>query len=127
MQSSNFTTIAVHGGSETDPVNGAVNPAIVTSATFAARFGDIGFSAAGTNEKKVQYVYAREGHPNSRELEARLALLEGGEAALAFGSGIGAISGLLLHKLDPGDHLIMSDISYAGTAEFARGFRLLDS
>ena len=122
MQCPSFTTVAVHGGTETDPVTGAVSPAIVTSATFAARFGNIGFSASGTNEEKAQYVYAREGHPNGRELEARLALLEGGEAALAFGSGIGAISGLLLHKLDPGDHLIMSDISYAGTAEFARGF-----
>lgn len=122
MKNVKFSTRAVHGGARVDHETGAVSPSIVTSATFRSPYGDIGFSAAGTNEDVAQYVYAREGHPNSRELEVRLALLEGGEAALAFGSGIGAISGLLLHKLDPGDHLIMSDVSYAGTAEFARNF-----
>ncbi len=122
MNTAKFSTSAVHGGARTDHETGAVSPSIVTSATFEARFGDIGFSAAGTNEDVAPYVYAREGHPNSRELEERLAVLDGGEAALAFGSGIGAISGLLLHKLDPGDHLVMSDISYAGTAEFTRSF-----
>ena len=122
MIAARFNTKAVHGGAKTDHATGAVSPSIVTSVTFEAPFGDIGFSAAGTVEDAAPYVYAREGHPNSRELEQRLALLDGGEAALVFGSGIGAISGLLLHKLDPGDHLVMSDITYAGTAEFARSF-----
>jgi canavanine-gamma-lyase len=69
----------------------------------------------------VTYAYAREGHPNGRQLEQKLASLEGGEDAVVFASGIGAISGLMLHLLDPGDHAIISDISYAGAAEFVRG------
>jgi cystathionine gamma-synthase/methionine-gamma-lyase len=32
-----------------------------------------------------------------------------------------AITGLLLHLLGPGDHLVLSDVCYAGAAEFARG------
>ena len=122
MNAPSFDTCAVHSGVRKDEKTGAISPSIVTSATFEAPFGEIGFSAAGTNEEVAPFVYAREGHPNSRELEERLAALEGGDSALVFGSGIGAISGLLLHKLDPGDHLVMSDISYAGTAEFARNF-----
>ena len=117
-----FATQAVHGGMKRDATTGAVSPGIVTSATFAAPFGAIGFSAAGTDQAIAPFVYAREGHPNSRQLEERLTLLDCGEAGLAFASGMAAISGLLLHRLDPGDHLVMSDISYAGTAEFARGF-----
>jgi cystathionine gamma-synthase/methionine-gamma-lyase len=41
---------------------------------------------------------------------------------VTFSTGIGAITGLILHLLDPGDHLVVSDVSYAGTAEFAHGF-----
>ena len=41
---------------------------------------------------------------------------------MSFSTGIAAITGLMLHKLGPGDHVVISDVSYAGTAEFARGF-----
>ena len=115
-------TLAVHAGVSADPITGAVGPSIQTPVTFASRYGDIGFSAAGTVEDKVPFAYAREGHPNAQQLERRLAALEGGADAVAFASGIGAISGLLLMLLNPGDHLVVSDITYAGTAEFVRGF-----
>ena len=36
---------------------------------------------------------------------------------MAFASGMGAISGLMLHCLEAGDHLVMSDIAYAGASE----------
>jgi methionine-gamma-lyase len=117
-----FATQAIHVGVEADPLTGAVGPSIVTSCMFTAEFGDIGFSAAGTNEDKVPYAYAREGHPNSAQLERKLAILDEAEDAVVFSSGIAAISGLLLQELSPGDHVLISDVSYAGTAEFARGF-----
>ncbi|HEX8821163.1 MAG TPA: aminotransferase class V-fold PLP-dependent enzyme [Archangium sp.] len=59
--------------------------------------------------------------PTVRTLEKRLADLEGGEDALCFASGMAAITGLLLHLLKSGDHLVLSDVCYAGAAEFARG------
>lgn len=117
-----FDTLAVHGGVEVDAETGEISPSIRTSVTFAAEYGTIGFSASDTDEEVVPFAYAREGHPNAAQLEKRLALLDGGDAAVTFATGIGAITGLILHLLDPGDHLVVSDVSYAGTAEFTRGF-----
>jgi cystathionine beta-lyase/cystathionine gamma-synthase len=115
-------TIAVHGGANVDASTGAITPSITTSVTFAAEYGAVGFSASDTDQELVPFAYAREGHPNAKELEERLALLDGAEGAVTFSTGIGAITGLILHLLDPGDHIVVSDVSYAGTAEFARGF-----
>ena len=122
--SSKLATLAVHAGVTPQPVTGAIAPDISMAANYASRFGEIGFSAEGTKLDKVSFAYAREWHPNGRQLEEKLASLEGGEDAVVFASGIGAISGLFLHLLDPGDHVLVSDISYAGTAEFARGLLL---
>ncbi|MGE0237086.1 MAG: PLP-dependent aspartate aminotransferase family protein [Parvibaculaceae bacterium] len=119
--SDKLATLAVHAAVRPHPVTGAIAPDISMAANYAGRFGEIGFSAEGTDLDKVSFAYAREWHPNGRQLEEKLAALEGGEDAVVFASGVGAISGLLLHLLDPGDHVLVSDISYAGTAEFARG------
>lgn len=116
-----LSTLAVHAAVRPHPVTGAIAPDISMAANYASRFGDIGFSAEGTQLDKVTFAYAREWHPNGRQLEEKLAALEGAEDAVVFASGIGAISGLFLHLLDPGDHVLVSDISYAGTAEFTRG------
>lgn len=117
-----FATRAVHAGATPNPITGAIAPDISVSANYACRWGELGFSAEGTDESSIEFAYQREAHPNGRQLERRLASLEGGEDALVFASGIAAISGLLLHLLSPGDHLLLSDVSYAGSAEFARGF-----
>lgn len=117
-----FRTRAVHAGIAADPTTKAIGPNIATSTNFAARFGEVGFSAEGTVEEAVPFAYAREGHPNAQQLEEKLADLDGGEDAVSFATGIAAITGLLLHRLGPGDHAVISDVSYAGTAEFVRGF-----
>jgi len=116
-----FETRAVHAGIEANPVTGAIAPDISVAANYACRWGELGFSSEGTDESKIDFAYQREGHPNARQLEIKLASLEGGESAVVFASGVGAISGLLIHLVAPGDHLVVSDISYAGTAEFVRG------
>src|SRR5690606_21234900 len=66
------------------------------------------------------YFYSRWATPTVDALERKLALLEGGEAAVAFASGMAAASALFLHLLRAGDHLLVSDICYAGVAELAR-------
>ncbi|MDQ2655313.1 MAG: aminotransferase class I/II-fold pyridoxal phosphate-dependent enzyme [Chloroflexota bacterium] len=111
-------TQAVHGGVVPDPVTGAIAPVISPAVNFAAKFGEIGLSAAGSDTDA--FVYSREGHPNGRQLEQRLALLEGGEEALVFASGMAAIAALCLQLLDAGDHIIVGDVSYAGSAELLR-------
>lgn len=116
-----FATHAIHGGREAARGARPVNPGIVTSVNFAANFGEIGFSAESTVAEGAPFAYAREGHPTGRQLERRMALLEQGADAVAFSSGMAAISGLFLHLLGPGDHVVVTDVSYAGTAEFSRG------
>jgi methionine-gamma-lyase len=67
------------------------------------------------------YVYTRWANPTVHQLEEKLASLEGGETAVAFGTGMGAATALLLHRLASGDHLVVSDVAYAGVAELVRG------
>ena len=97
-----------------------LNTPLVLSTTFRAEPEGVGFSAADLGEESP-FFYARWSTPTVRTLERRLADLEGGEDALCFASGMAAITGLLLHLLKPGDHLVLSDVCYAGAAEFARG------
>ncbi|MFE5481840.1 trans-sulfuration enzyme family protein [Streptomyces sp. NPDC056527] len=61
------------------------------------------------------YVYGRRGNPTVRALEQTLAGLEGGASALAFASGMGAISGVLLALLRPGDRVVAQRCLYGGT------------
>ncbi|MEU8616391.1 aminotransferase class I/II-fold pyridoxal phosphate-dependent enzyme [Streptomyces sp. NPDC048623] len=61
------------------------------------------------------YVYSRRGNPTVRALEQTLAGLEGGAGAIAFASGMGAISGVLLALLKPGDRVVAQRCLYGGT------------
>lgn len=115
-----FSTRAVHAGEGPDPVTGASAPNIVMSTTFIADPAAT-FSAADLPEN-APYVYTRWGNPTVTQLERKLASLEGAESCIAFASGMAAVTGLLLQTLRPGDHLLISDVSYAGTAEFARNY-----
>lgn len=108
-------TIAVHGGETPDPVTRASAPNIVMSSTFIAD-PDASFSVEGMSED-TPFFYSRWSNPTVDQLERKLALLEGGEAGLAFASGMAAVSGLFFHLLKPGDHLVISDVAYAAASE----------
>jgi len=68
--------------------------------------------------------YTRTGNPNRITLEKKLALLEGGREALAFGSGMAAINALFEVILKQGDHLIYPDDCYHGTRALMKNFFL---
>jgi methionine-gamma-lyase len=85
------------------------------STTFLAD-PDASFSVEDL-EGDAPFVYTRWANPTVDQLEHKLALLEGAEDCVAFGSGMAAVSALLFHSLRPGDHFVMSDVAYAGTAE----------
>jgi methionine-gamma-lyase len=108
-------TLAVHAGEGPDPTTRASAPNLVMSTTFLID-PDIAFSAEEL-EPDAPFVYTRWGNPTVRQLEEKLAALEGAEAALALASGMAAVSALITHTLRPGDHLIMSDVAYAGASE----------
>jgi len=97
-------TLAVHAGRAVDPSTGAVAPPIHLSTTFQ-RDADGGYSRG--------FSYAREDNPNRRQLEQCLAALEGGEAAIAFSSGL-AVVNAAMQAMEPGDHVLAADDVYYG-------------
>ena len=118
MSARGSNTLAVHAGEAPDPATGASAPNLVMSTTFALE-EPAGFSI-NAFEGELPYIYTRWGNPTVRMLEEKLAALEGAEDCVAFGSGMAATSAVLLAGLKAGDHLVMSDVNYAGTAELAR-------
>jgi cystathionine beta-lyase/cystathionine gamma-synthase len=67
------------------------------------------------------YIYSRYANPTSVSLEAKLAVAEEAEAALAFGSGMGAVSTTLLGLLSAGDEVVCSGSIYGGTLHLLQG------
>jgi cystathionine beta-lyase/cystathionine gamma-synthase len=110
--------MAVHAGEFVDPTTRSSSPNLVMSSTFAPR-ELTGFSARD-EESYAGYVYARSGSPTVRQLEEKLAALEGAEDARCFASGIAASHALIMGRLSSGDHAIFPESNYVGTAEFAR-------
>jgi len=111
-------TLAIHAGEDVDEQTGASVPNLVMSTTFATRDA-LGFSIKDFGED-MPYIYTRWGNPTVRQLQDKLAAIEGAEACLAFASGMAATSALLLGYLSRGDHLIVSNVHYAGSAELVR-------
>ena len=95
-----------------------VSPGIATSTSFTTHPDAIGFSANDL-QQDAPHFYTRWSNPTVAALEDKLAELEGGQAGLCFASGMAAISALFLTQLSSGDHLIFSDVCYAGVAELA--------
>lgn len=105
-------TLAVHAGAEPDPATGAIAPPLHLSTTF--RHGPAGERIGG-------FEYQRESNPTQARLEQALALMEGGATALAFGSGMAAISAVL-DSLPFGSHLLYPADCYAGVRVLAQEF-----
>ncbi|MDP4506115.1 trans-sulfuration enzyme family protein [Nonomuraea turcica] len=79
-------------------------------------FDDPAVMADAMGRPDGAFVYGRYTNPTVRSLELAVAGLEGGAAAIAAGSGMGAINTVLLGLLQPGDHLIAQRSLYGGTA-----------
>ena len=104
-----FATRAVHVGQGPDPETGAVVQPIHMATTFAQQ--GVG--------KHHGFEYSRTGNPTRNALEENLAALEDARHCLAFASGLGAETTLML-LLNPGDHVVYMEDVYGGT------FRLFD-
>lgn len=114
-------TLALDAGLMVDPFTGAIQPNISMSVNNLVIPGEGAFSAAGLADiTQEPFTYARWLNPTVRALETRMAALEGAEDALAFATGVAAIAGTFLTLLKQGDHLVISDVTYAGAAELAR-------
>lgn len=111
-------TEAIHAGEAPDPTTLASAPAIHMSSTFVVEEA-AGFSAHDLTEDSP-FTYARWANPTVQMLEQKIARLEGAEDCLCLASGMAAASAIFFTLLSAGDHVIVSDVSYAGVAELAR-------
>lgn len=118
MKDLGFQTKAVHAGESSDPSTNATTPNIVMATSFATP-ADAKFSVEDQDDNASSYMYTRWGNPTVDQLAKKLAALEGAERCLVFGSGMAAISTLFFHVLRSGDHMVMSDVSYAGASELS--------
>jgi len=69
------------------------------------------------NAEEPGFIYARDGHPNAKELAAALAAVEGGDWAIVCGSGMAAITAPLLTLVQAGERIIASNRLYGRTTQ----------
>jgi methionine-gamma-lyase len=111
-------TAAIHTGEEKFHIGATVGTSIARTANF---------TFSGTEEMKLwaegkssAYIYTRYGNPTLAIAEAKLAALEGAEAAIVTASGMAAISSSLLAVLKAGDEVISTRQTYGGTYRLMR-------
>lgn len=108
-----FKTRAVHAGQQPEALTGAHATPIYSTSTFA--YGSFARGERLFAGEEVGYVYGRVGNPTVRALEEKLASLEGAQDAVAFASGMAAISALANTLLAPGDEIVYLGPLYGGT------------
>lgn len=115
MQSipSGFGTKAVHAGQKPDPTTGS--RAVPIYQTTSYQFRDTEHAANLFALKELGNIYTRIHNPTTDVVEARLAALEGGTAALAHSSGQAAITNAILNIAGAGDHIVSVAQLYGGT------------
>ncbi len=108
-----FATRAIHEGYDPLDCQGALNPPVYLSSTFAFDRSETGSERfAGT---AGGYIYSRVGNPTATVLETRLAALEEGEAGLATSSGMGALTAVVWTFLKSGDEVVADKTLYGCT------------
>src|ERR1035437_3609111 len=113
-----FSTRAIHHGYDPYQGAGSLNPPLYLSATYT--FPTVADGAARFAGEQAGFVYSRVGNPTTALLEARIANLEGGEAALVTASGQGATTSLLWTLLSPRDEIIADKTLYGCTFGFLK-------
>ncbi|MBM3577332.1 MAG: bifunctional O-acetylhomoserine aminocarboxypropyltransferase/cysteine synthase [Alphaproteobacteria bacterium] len=113
VDSKHAETIALHAGWRADETNGAVAAPIYQTTSY--QFRDTEHAANLFALKELGHIYTRIGNPTTGILEARLAALEGGVAALALASGQAASALSIQNLARVGDNIVSSTDLYGGT------------
>ncbi|NIL95663.1 MAG: cystathionine gamma-synthase [Planctomycetales bacterium] len=111
-----LSTQSVHAGEHRQKHGDAITDAIFCSSTYT--FPDTQSVIDFIEHKLPREEYGRYGNPGEKFVEAKLAALEGGESAVLFASGMAAIVGLLMAKLNAGDEVVFFDECYHRSREF---------
>ncbi|AJD92394.1 cystathionine beta-lyase [Jeotgalibacillus malaysiensis] len=98
-------TKLIHGGIVGDEATGAVSTPIYQVSTY---------KQDGVGGLRQGYEYSRTGNPTRHALEELIKDLENGHAGFAFGSGMAAISSVMM-MFDTGSHVVLTDDVYGGT------------
>ena len=105
-----FTEV-VHADMDISKNHGALSVPVYNASVFA--FEDADEGAAIHNYQKPGYFYGRLGNPTQTALEKAVAKLERTESAIAFGSGMAAISAAILSLAKSGDHIVALESMYS--------------
>ena len=107
-----FATRQIHAG-KVENAAGSLCAPIYQTSTF--EFATVEQGGARFAGEEGGYIYSRLGNPTLAAVEAKMASLEGGEAALATASGMGAISSALWSAVVAGDEIVADETLYGCT------------
>ena len=110
-----FETTSIHGHSGKDQHGSLITP-IYSTSTYI--FDSTAQGAARFALEEDGYIYDRLGNPTNKALEETLAKLEGGEAALATVSRMGAITATIWTTISAGQEIVADKTLYGCTFEF---------
>jgi O-acetylhomoserine (thiol)-lyase len=106
-------TLLLHGGQQPDPVTGS--RAVPIHKTTSYVFKDTDYAQGLFALQQEGFIYTRIGNPTVDVFEKRVALLEGGTAAVAVSSGAAAIAFSILNLAEAGDEIVAASNLYGGT------------
>ncbi len=115
LKQKSFATKAIHGGHQKNQFGALATPIYQTS-TFVFDSAEQGGKRFALEEDG--YIYTRLGNPTNTQIEEKLALLEGAEAAVSAASGIGAITSAIWPIVSQGDHIVAAKTLYGCTFAF---------
>ena len=110
------STDAVHAGEARQKLGNSITDPIFCASTYT--FADTQSVIDYIEQHQQREEYGRYGNPSQRVVERKLATLEGAEQSVLFASGMSAIVGLLMAKLNAGDEVIFFDECYHRSREF---------
>src|SRR5690625_4152782 len=113
MTKKKFATTVIHEGYDAKEMLGSLSTPLFQTSTYefqSAEHGERSFLGEDSG-----YIYTRLGNPTIDVLEKRIAALEGAERGLAFSSGMGAISAILISLTKANDHVLCSSGLYGCT------------
>ena len=113
-------TLAVHGGEPRTYPHDALSAPIVQTATYS--FADTAELVAYFEGRKEREEYGRYGNPSVRLVEEKVAALEHTQDAVAFASGMAAVTSTILALVKSGSHVILFSDCYRRTRQFVTAF-----
>jgi cystathionine beta-lyase/cystathionine gamma-synthase len=114
------TTEVIHLGEGANPEAAPLTTPVYATSTFLfANAAELEAYQAG---KSGRYIYSRYANPSVQAVERKLAVLEGGEAAMVTSSGMAATSTALFGLLESGSEVICSSAIYGGTLQVMTKF-----